>query len=262
MSIGGSMNPLKVSNLNFSYDQKQILDAISIDIKGGSFTGIIGPNGSGKTTMAKLISKLLKTQKDTVFINNEDINLIKVSELAKEMALVPQSSSINYDLTVYEVVQLGRTPHLKRFQRESTRDHEIVIKALTETDTYQFKDRLIHQLSGGERQRVIIARALAQEPKILVLDEPVTYLDVHHQLNVMSLIKELSISRSMTVVIILHDLNYAMKYCDQVILLSHGEVYKYGEPQSVVTPEHIKAVYDIDVSIINHPVTNQPLVVF
>lgn len=256
------MNPLHVENLRFAYDQKRILSDISFEIKEGSFTGIIGPNGSGKTTMAKLISKLLKTKKRTVFINNEDINTIKVSELAKEMALVPQVSAINYDLTVYEVVLLGRTPHLKRFQRESNRDHEIVMRALEETDTLQFKDRMIHQLSGGERQRVIIARALAQEPKILVLDEPVTYLDVHHQLQVMALIKELSISRNMTIVIILHDLNYAMKYCDQVVLLKEGQIYKHGQPKKVVTPEHIKAVYDIDVSIINHPVTNLPLVVF
>lgn len=256
------MNPLRTEHLDFAYDQRSILNDISLDIEGGSFTGIIGPNGSGKTTMAKLLSKLLKSEKKSIYVNNEDISSIKVAELAREMALVPQSSSINYDLTVYEVVLLGRTPHLKRFQRESHSDHEIVKKALMDTDTYQFKDRLIHQLSGGERQRVIIAKALAQEPNILVLDEPVTYLDVHHQLQVMSLIKDLSKQRNMTIVIILHDLNYALKYCDHVILLNEGKVFKYGDPHEVVTPEHIKAVYNIDVNIVSHPVTRQPLVVF
>lgn len=256
------MKPIQIKHLSWAYDQRKILNDISLDIQGGYFTGIIGPNGSGKTTMAKLLSKLLKGSEKTVYINNKDISKIRVSELAQTMALVPQSSSVTYDLTAYEVVLLGRTPHLKRFQRESQKDYDLVKQVMIETDTWQYKDRLIHQLSGGERQRVIIARALAQEPKILILDEPVTYLDVHHQLQVMSLIKQLSISRKMTIVIILHDLNYALKYCDQVMMLNDGKIFKYGKPHDVVTIENIRAVYDIDVSIVNHPVTNKPLVVF
>jgi len=256
------MDSLAVKNLKFSYDQKSILSDINLKIESGSFTGIIGPNGSGKTTLAKLISKLLKADKNTVSINDVDINDIKISELAKFMAMVPQASSVNYDLTVYEVVLMGRTPHLKRFQRESDEDFKIVKEVMEETDTWTFKDRLIHQLSGGERQRVIIARTLAQEPKILILDEPVTYLDIHHQLQIMSLIKKLSTTRKMTIIMILHDLNYALTYCDHVVLLSDGKVFKHGHPDEVVTIEHIKSVYDIDVSIINHPVTEKPMVVF
>ena len=256
------MDSLAINNLNFSYDQKSILSDINLNIDSGSFTGIIGPNGSGKTTLAKLISKLLKADKNTVAINDMDINDIKISELAKFMAMVPQASSVNYDLTVYEVVLMGRTPHLKRFQRESDEDFKIVKEVMEETDTWIFRDRLIHQLSGGERQRVIIARTLAQEPKILILDEPVTYLDIHHQLQIMSLIKKLSTTRKMTIIMILHDLNYALTYCDHVVLLSDGKVFKHGHPGDVVTIEHIKSVYDIDVSIINHPVTEKPMVVF
>lgn len=256
------MKPIKIKHLNWAYDQKKILNDITLDIEGGYFTGIIGPNGSGKTTMAKLLSKLLKSEERTVFINDQDLTDIKVSNLARTMALVPQSSSITYDLTAYEVVLLGRTPHLKRFERESQKDYDLVKQVMVETDTWQYKDRLIHQLSGGERQRVIIARALAQEPKILILDEPVTYLDVHHQLQVMTLIKQLSVSRKMTIVTILHDLNYALKYCDQVMMLNNGEIFKYGNPNDVVTIENIRAVYNIDVSIVNHPITNKPLVVF
>lgn len=256
------MDSLAIKNLTFSYDQKSILSDINLNIDSSSFTGIIGPNGSGKTTLAKLISKLLKADKNTVSLNDVDINDIKIAELAKHMAMVPQASSVNYDLTVYEVILMGRTPHLKRFQRESDCDYKIVKDVMEETDTWAFKDRLIHQLSGGERQRVIIARALAQEPKILILDEPVTYLDIHHQLQVMTLIKKLSITRKMTIIMILHDLNYALKYCDHVILLCNGKVFKHGHPDDVVTIEHIKSVYDIDVSIINHPVTKKPMVVF
>ncbi|MBN2794823.1 MAG: ABC transporter ATP-binding protein [Clostridia bacterium] len=256
------MHSITIENLNWSYDQKEILKDISLKIKGGLFTGIIGPNGSGKTTMAKLLSKLLKTSKKTIFINNEDLSEIKIAQLAKSMAMVPQTTNITYDLTAYEVVLLGRTPHLKRFQQESHKDYEIVKAVMEETDTWQYKDRLIHQLSGGERQRVIIARALAQEPEVLILDEPVTYLDVHHQIQVMTLIKQLSETRNMTIVTILHDLNYALKYCDQVMMLHDGKVFKYGEPTEVVTKENILHVYDLDVSILEHPVTQLPLVVF
>lgn len=256
------MHDLKIENLTFAYDKKLILDDVSINFETEQFTGIIGPNGSGKTTLAKLISKLLKVDIQTVYLNLNDINSIKIAELARTMAMVPQASQINYDLTVYEVVLMGRTPHLKRFQKESETDLEIVESVMKETDTWQFRDRMIHQLSGGERQRVIIARALAQEPKILILDEPVTYLDVHHQLQIMNLIKDLSKDRKMTIVMILHDLNYALTYCDQVILLSEGKVFKSGSPLEVITIDHIKKVYKIDVSIIEHPIRKQPMVIF
>lgn len=256
------MSQLHVEKLEFAYDQKKILEDVSLEIRSGEFTGIIGPNGSGKTTFAKLISKLLKAEDKTVYIDRDDINDFKIASLAKVMAVVPQATQINYDLTVYEVVLMGRTPHLKRFQKESKYDLDLVEKVMKETDTWQFKDRLIHQLSGGERQRVIIARALAQEPEILVLDEPVTYLDIHHQLQIMNLIKQLSSNRKMTIIMILHDLNYALKYCDHVVMLSEGRVFKYGSPKEVVTTDHIKSVYHIDVNIMNHPVTNHPMVVF
>lgn len=256
------MKPLSINNLKWSYGEKKILDDISVEIQTSRFTGIIGPNGSGKTTMAKLISKLLPVEKKTLFLDKEDLSQIKIKDLAKSMALVPQSSSVTYDLTVFEVVLLGRTPHLKRFEQEKKSDYDLVRSVMEETDTWQYKDRMIHQLSGGERQRVIIARALAQEPQVLILDEPVTYLDVHHQLQVMELIKDLSQKRKITIVVILHDLNHALKYCDQVIMLNQGKIYKHGCPSEVVTSQNIKAIYGIDVYMIEHPLSRQPLVIF
>jgi len=256
------MKALSISNLSWSYSDKKILDQVTVDIKGSTFTGIIGPNGSGKTTMAKLVSKLLPVDKKTVYVDMEDLSSIKIKQLAKSMALVPQSSAINYDLTVYDVVALGRTPHLKRFQQESQSDHDLIQSVMEETDTWQYRDRLIHQLSGGERQRVIIARALAQEPQILILDEPVTYLDVHHQIQVMALIKSLAEKRKITIVTILHDLNHAIKYCDHVIMLQAGKIFDHGHPSQVMTQENIKSVYGIDVYMIEHPVTKQPMVIF
>lgn len=256
------MKSLNIEHMEWSYGEKKILDDLSLVIESGSFTGIIGPNGSGKTTLAKLLTKLLPVSKKTVFLNKEDLTDIKIKDLAKTMALVPQASNINYDLTAFEVVLLGRTPHLKRFEQEKKADYDLVKSVMLETDTWQYRDRLIHQLSGGERQRVIIARALAQEPDFLVLDEPVTYLDVHHQLHTMNLIKSLSDKRKMTIVIILHDLNYALKYCDHVIMLDEGKIFEHGKPVDVVTESNIKAVYGIDVHLMKHPITELPLVIF
>lgn len=256
------MKSLSIKNLNWSYSEKKILDDISVEIGSSLFTGIIGPNGSGKTTMAKLLSKLLPIEKKTVFVDKEDLSRIKIKDLAKTMALVPQSNTVTYDLTVFEVVLLGRTPHLKRFEQEKKEDFDLVKLVMEETDTWQYRDRLIHQLSGGERQRVVIARALAQEPEILILDEPVTYLDVHHQLQVMELIKSLSQKRNITIVVILHDLNHALKYCDQVIMLNDGKIFNHGSAENVVTKSNIKEVYGIDVYMIEHPVTKQSLVIF
>lgn len=256
------MTKLTVEDLSFAYDQKIILKDIQMTLEDGKFTGIIGPNGSGKTTMAKLMSRLLKPKDQGIYLDQRDINELKIIELAKEMSVVPQATQINYDLTVHEVVMMGRTPHLKRFQKLSKADEIIVEEVMHDTDTWQYKDRLIHQLSGGERQRVIIARALAQQPKILILDEPVTYLDIHHQLQIMTLIKSLSEKRQITIVMILHDLNYALKYCDHLILLSEGKVFQHGKPYEVITKEHIKEVYHIDAHIINHPETNQPMIIY
>ncbi len=256
------MNPINISELNWAYEEKKILEDVNVNIIKGKLTGIIGPNGSGKTTIAKLMTKLLKVDSKTVFVDEEDLAHIKIPDLAKKMAMVPQSSAIDYDFTVFEVVMLGRTPHIKRFHKESEEDYNIVKNAMLETDTWHYRDRYINQLSGGERQRVIIAKALAQEPKILVLDEPVTYLDIHHQLQIMKLIRDLSDKKNITIVTILHDLNYALKYCDFVVLLNDGGVYKSGIPKDVVTAEHIKKVYDIDVNMIKHPVTNLPHIIF
>lgn len=256
------MKSLSIKNLNWSYDEKKILDEITVDIKSSLFTGIIGPNGSGKTTLAKLLSKLLPVDKKIIYLEKMDLSQIRIKELAKTMALVPQSNTVTYDLTVFEVVLLGRTPHLRRFEQEKKEDFELVKSVMIETDTWQYKDRLIHQLSGGERQRVVIARALAQEPEVLILDEPVTYLDVHHQLQVMALIKSLSEKRKITVLVILHDLNHALKYCDQVIMLNEGRIFKYGSPINVVTQDNIKEIYDIEVHMIEHPITKQRIVIF
>jgi len=256
------MKPIQINDLNWAYQENEILKSIQLEIQAGQFTGIVGPNGSGKTTLVKLLTKLLSVEHKTVFINGADLAQTSISALAKKVALVPQSSQIEFDLSVHEVVEMGRTPHLKRFQRESEHDRDSVKNAMLETDTWQYRNRSVQHLSGGERQRVIIAKALAQEPEILVLDEPVTYLDMQHQLNIMQLVRELATKKNITVLMIMHDLNFALKYCDQLIMLKEGQVYRSGKPDHVMTVDNIKSVYEIDVSMIEHPKTKKTHILF
>lgn len=254
------MYPVEVKKLSHSYDATPILKGVSLQVRNGDFAGIVGPNGSGKTTLAKNIMRLLSPEKGTVFISGEDVKALTQKELAKVLGSVPQTNVIDYDFTAQEIVLMGRAPHIGRFQRESLRDFSIVEEAMKKTDTWHLKDRSVKELSGGERQRVIIARALAQEPEILVLDEPVTHLDIKHQIGLMELTKKLCDEKGITVIAILHDLNFAMSYCDHVMLVHNGHIVNSGKPDVILTEESIKKVYGIEVCIVNHPKTGQPYI--
>lgn len=255
------MNPIQVEELKFSYGNQHVLNGLSIDIKEQYFYSIIGPNGTGKSTLLKLISNLLSTKKDAVFIHGDDITQISRGEVAKKMALVPQNTNVGFDFTVEEVVAMGRTPYLKRFQSETSSDKELIEEALELTDTVHLRHKGINEISGGERQRVIIAKAIAQNTKILLLDEPVSHLDIHHQINILKVLKKLQKNREMTVITVLHDLNLASTFSDELILLNGGKVYAAGRPDEVLTQSHIKDVYDMDVMRVEHPNTSKPYII-
>lgn len=255
------MYPVEVKKLSHSYDTSLILKDVSLKVNKGDFAGIVGPNGSGKTTLVKNIMRSLTPDRDTVFVSGEDVRSLSTKNLAKVLGAVPQTNVIEYDFTAHEIVLMGRAPHIGRFQRESEYDFDIVESAMKKTDTWHFKDRSVKELSGGERQRVIIARALAQEPEVLVLDEPVTHLDIKHQIGLMELTKNLCQEKGITVIAILHDLNFAMSYCDHVMLVHQGSIVESGSPRHILTEENIKSVYDIDVCIVDHPKTGQPYIV-
>ena len=252
---------LKIDNLSGGYYKEDIIRGLSLDINQGDFLVIIGPNGSGKTTLLRLLSRVLNLKKGNIFYKDKDITEMNLKEFCRLVAFVSQDIFTGFSFTVMELVLMGRIPHLKRLQFETKRDIEIVQEKLALTDTLSLKDKRIDELSAGERQRVVIARALAQEPELLFLDEPTSHLDIGHQVQILDLLKKLNHSSKLTIVMILHDLNLASAYSNRIALLDQGRVFKEGAPEAVLTYQNIEKVYKTIVLVNDHPVTGKPNVV-
>ncbi len=238
---------ISANTLHFKYNNTKIIDGITFKLEEGKFYGIVGPNGAGKTTLLKLMSKILKPAKGEIFIGDKNIVELSYGEIAKVIANIPQNSSFQ-PFSVFEYVMLGRIPYLKRLQKEGSKDREIVENALKFTDTLKFKDKSITEISGGEKQRVVIAKALAQEPKILFADEPTSQLDIKYQIETLKIFKQLT-KQGMMVICTLHDLNLAAMFCDTLMLMHNGKIFATGSPENVLTEENIKNVYGIDVEV-------------
>lgn len=257
-------NAVEIKNLNFSYDadcDEETLKNISVNIEKGKFYTILGPNGSGKTTLIKLISKALNTKHEKIFIGDRDIININNKTLAKKLAVVPQYTSIEFDFSVLDIVLMGRAPHISRFSSESEEDMKIVKSAMEMTNTWNLRHKNINALSGGERQMVIVARAIAQETEIVLLDEPISNLDIHHQIEILNQIKLLNKDKQRTIIAVLHDLNMATAYSDYMILMNNGRIHTIGTPESVLHEDVIKEVYDLDVHIISDPISGRPVII-
>jgi len=252
---------LEVSSLSFKYDNKSILNNLSFNIKEGEFVSVIGPNGSGKSTLLKCITNINRPNKGFVSIEEKAIDEYKAKELAKKVAVVPQDTFIDFDFTVFDIVIMGRSPYLGRFERESEEDYRITKEALESTNTLELMNRKISQLSGGERQRVIIARALAQKPDIILLDEPTSHLDINHQMEVLSLLKKLNKEKKMTLLLVIHDINLAARFSDRLILLKDGKILSIGTPNEVITPQNMEVAYNMDMIITNNSFTNSPHII-
>ena len=252
------MNILQAQNLNYTINKTKILKDIKFSVNEGDFVAILGPNGSGKTTLLKNILKInvqmgrqSRLPLQTINLFGTDINQYKRKELAKKIAYVPQIITFDYDFTVETVVLMGRTSYLKVFEDYSEKDMQIAKIAMEKTNVYHLKDRSIHTLSGGELQRVVIARALTQKTPILILDEPVSNLDIYQQIEIMQLLEELNKTENITIVTVLHDINLALKHCNKAILLNKGEVVAQGLMDEVVTVENIKEVFEVDIKLID-----------
>jgi len=252
---------LCIRGLSCGYYDCQILRDISLEVPLKEMVGIIGPNGSGKTTLLRAVSRLLKPKEGSIYLDNKDIWQMKYSELAKKIAVVTQGLP-EESLTVEEFVLLGRIPYFEGLQfLETNHDFEVAEECMALTDVLRLKDRPIGQVSGGERQLALIARALAQEPTLLLLDEPTTYLDIAHQVGILDLIKKLNRKMGLTVLMVLHDLNLASEYCDKLVLLSNGKVYKQGAPEEVLDYKTIEEVYKTVVVVEKNPVSSKPYIV-
>lgn len=240
---------INIKHLNYAYHDKAVLRDINFNFEKGQFYGIIGPNGSGKTTLLKLIAKIIKTTHNTILISGQDILSLREKKRAREMAIVPQIFNIDHAFTVEEVVSMGRYPYMEGFSGLTKEDYSMINEALDQTNLQEYRMREVNTLSGGELQRVILARAMVQETKVLLLDEPLSHLDIHHQLEILQLTKGLCEKENKTILCVIHDLNLAMKYCDQVILLREGSIFAAGKTTDVLNEENINHVYGIEVTI-------------
>ncbi len=251
---------VKTERVGFGYDGEPVLRDVSFETREGEFLGIIGPNGAGKTTLLKIIDGILTAKQGSVLIDGTDITKIKRNDVAKIMAVVPQDSPATFPFTVREIVLMGRTPHLGRLRFEEQSDFETARKAMIMTDTLSFAARSINELSGGERQRVLIARALCQQPQVILLDESTAFLDFKHQTAFFNLMKYLNKMEKLTVIAVTHDINLASFFCDRVMLLNNGSVHSIGTPEEVITAFNIKEVYETDVLVDRNPQNGLPRV--
>jgi len=248
----------QLSKIYFRYGDAWVLEDIAFDVTEGEMLGIIGPNGSGKSSLLKLLSRLNTPQQGDISLRAVDLALIEQADLARTTAMVPQESSFFFPYMVAEVVLMGRTPHLRGRLFEGRHDIEVVREVMHWMDIAGLGDRPVTEISGGERQRVVIARALAQEPDILILDEPTASLDIAHQVEIYHILTRLNEERGLTIILSSHDLNLAAQYCHRMILMNKGRIYAAGTPSEVITEENIRAVYGCPVLVDAHPVSGGP----
>ncbi len=243
------MGYLDISKIRFAYREEMILKDISFSVQPGDFLGIIGPNGSGKSTLLKILARLLTAKEGSVSLSGLDLKQYPVRTLAKKIALVPEETSLNFPFTVEELVLMGRSPHLSFLQPLTNKDHLQANECMGKTSIRALASRLVNELSNGERQRVFIAQALAQEPDILLLDEPTAHLDINHQIEIFNVLKNLQEQHGLTIITVTHDLNLAALYCNTLLLLKKGEIFNQGTPAQVITAENIKKVYQARVAV-------------
>ncbi|MBI2849625.1 MAG: ABC transporter ATP-binding protein [Chloroflexi bacterium] len=254
------MIKLEAEKLSLAYNHSVVVKELTFQVAPGEMLGLIGPNGSGKSTVIKAFSHVILPRSGKILIDGKDIARIPRPELARLIGVVPQMPLLPSTFTAFEIVLMGRTPHLGLFQTEGTRDMEISWQAMGRTNTQSLAERKVGELSGGEIQRLVIARVLTQQPKAILLDEPTSNLDINHQVEILDLIKSLCREDNQTVVITLHDLNLAAQYCDRLLLLKNGQLHAQGTPAEVINAKNIEEVYGAEGCVYAHPVNGLPTV--
>lgn len=237
---------LKVSSIDVAYGRKIVLKNIDLEFEEGTLTGIVGPNGSGKSTLLKTIAALIRPIRGTVYIDFKDIYKMSRRELARKLSIVLTERPEAELMTVRDLVALGRHPYTDIFGRLSERDEKIVEECLRLVNALHLKDRYFTELSDGERQKVLIARALAQEPEVLILDEPTTFLDVKHRMEIMSILRDIARRKNMIIIASLHELDIAARFCDQIVIMRDGKIVAKGPPEEVLNEDTLRYVYSLD----------------
>lgn len=253
------MSAVDVQGLSYRYAEKDVLHNVALALREGLFVGIIGPNGAGKSTLLRIIGGILRNYQGRVRVFGQDLKGRKPRELARQLGYVAQEAHFSLNFTVEEIVALGRFPYLKPFQRLTREDRAAVSRALEHAGLGELRKRAINNLSSGERQRTVIARAIAGSPRLLLLDEPTSHLDLHHQYAIMSLLKSLN-DRGTSVVVVNHDLNLASQYCQHLVLMNGGRIFAEGAPAAIITEEIVRRVYQVESVIVRHPDRNTPQV--
>ena len=247
------MSSIRAENINVSYSQKAIIDNLSIDIPKGKMTTIIGANGCGKSTLLKALARILPVEKGMIYLDGQAISQLATKDIAKKMALLPQVLEASEGITVYELVSYGRFPHQNGLGHLSNEDRQKIDWAMELTQTHSLAHQFVDKLSGGQRQRAWIAMALAQDTDIICLDEPTTYLDLNHQLEILELLQELNHTNQKTILMVLHDLNLSARFSDYMIAMKNGRIDYHGSVAEIMTPSILKHIFEIEANILSHP---------
>ncbi|MBH0173497.1 ABC transporter ATP-binding protein [Fictibacillus sp. 23RED33] len=240
---------LEAKNVHIGYHDNEIISDLTLQFEAGKIHSILGPNGCGKSTLLKALGKQLPASSGKILFKNSEINQWNRKAFARELAFLMQVHESNPEITVRQLIEYGRFPHKRKFERLNQEDQAIVDQAITLTHLGELSERAVDRLSGGERQRAWIAMALAQQPTVLLLDEPTSYLDIHHQLEIIELIKQLNVEQGITIILVLHDINQAAMVSDRMIVLQSGRIYDSGIPQNVISKKMLGDVFKVDAEI-------------
>lgn len=251
---------LSLQEVALGYGKHEILRDVTFSVDEGEMMGIIGPNGSGKSTLLKGICRVIAPRRGRILFEGGDMSGMSRTQIARRIAVVPQAPHLPETFTAFEIVLMGRTPHLGRFRFEGYRDFDIAWRAMGITRTQPLAERTVDKLSGGQRQLLTIARAIAQEPRLVLLDEPTAHLDINYQMEILDFVRKLCQDRALTALAVLHDLNLAAQYCDRLVLLGNGGIRAVGSPHQVLTEKNIAEVYGARVHISPHPLNHLPAV--